>query len=179
MDKNLKIMMMVVVVLGIISGAFLLFAKKTKAPVAVPKTVQTTAQVKSLTPLPVEQDAAAQKKQATAQVPTTPQAKKPQASVQDQKALAASQWTQCKAKTFAATTNLFWSVQIAEGIPTGGAYAKGTLNGNVALPVRVIIKSDSKIVDKIKAMLVVGKSAFLRGNCTDVTADGAVVLQAF
>jgi len=70
-------------------------------------------------------------------------------------------------------------LQIAEGIPVGGTYAKGNLFGDAAFPIHVIVKNDSAIAAKIKAMLVVGKATFLRGTCTDVATDGAVVLQAF
>lgn len=186
MDKRIKIVLGIVVFLGILSGAFLLFAKKkpTATTTAV-KTVQASAQVKSLTPSTTSQDTAAQttaNQTAQTGLPqqvATPQAVAPQATVANRKALIASQWKQCKDKTIAANTNLFWNVQITEGIPTGGTYAKGNLDNNTAFSVNVIIKKDSQIADKIKAMLVVGKMAFLRGNCTDVAKDGSVVLQAF
>jgi hypothetical protein len=95
------------------------------------------------------------------------------------KASTAEQWNQCKSKTMAVSQNLFWKVVITEGIPLGGTYAKGSLEGNSQQPVRVIIKSDSQLLDKIKTMLAPGKTAFLRGNCTGLTDDGAVILQAF
>ncbi|MDD5397385.1 MAG: hypothetical protein PHW24_05035, partial [Candidatus Moranbacteria bacterium] len=120
----------------------------------------------------------ATKKVATPQ-PALPKAADSQNAAQDRKTLVRSQWSQCKAKTLPATTNLLWNVQITEGIPAKGTYAKGNLDSDAAFPVHVIIKSDSQIVDKIKAMLAPGKTAFLRGNCTEVSTDGSVVIQAF
>src|SRR6185369_8503442 len=99
MDKRLKIMLGVVVALGIISGLFLFFAKKSPAPVAAPKTVQATSPVKSLNPLPVEQDNAAATKTTPAPKPATAAVKTPQVSSDDRKILVQSQWTQCKAKS--------------------------------------------------------------------------------
>jgi len=179
MNKALKIIMGVVIFLGILSGAFLLFAKKSTAPVATPKTIQASAPVNSLTPLPT-QDTAAKSKTDTALPPvTTPAAKTPIAKTVDKKTIVQSQWTKCANKTAAVATNLMWSVQITEAIPAGGTYAKGNLYGDIAFPVHITIKPDSAIAAKIKAMLVVGKTAFLRGTCGEVAIDGSVVLQAF
>jgi hypothetical protein len=167
MDKRIKIVLVVVVFLGIVSAAFLFFAKK-PAPVATaPKTIQATSEVKPLTPAPASQ------------IQPSQSAGTQTAKLAERKSLLRSQWNQCKEKTLAATTNLFWSVQITEEIPAGGTYAKGNLDRDAAFPVHVIIKKDSQTIDKITAMLVVGKTAFLRGNCTDFAVDGSVVLEAF
>lgn len=180
MDKRIKILLIVAVILGIIAGAFLLFAKKKPLPVAAPKTVQATAQVKPSSTIPAKQDKAAiPKNDLSTQAGLPPVQESTPVAAQDRKILTQKQWIDCKGKTIAVNTNLTWSVQITEGIPAGGTYAKGNLDGDNTLPVHVIIKSDSKLADKIKAMLVVGKTAFLRGNCTDVATDGSVVLQAF
>ncbi|KKQ52009.1 MAG: hypothetical protein US70_C0012G0017 [Parcubacteria group bacterium GW2011_GWD2_38_11] len=169
MDKRIKIVLGVVIFLGVVSGVFLLFAKKKPATVAAPKTIAASAEVKPLKPVASTQNNAVAPKKTTT----------PQVTSEQRKKAIRSQWEQCKGKTMAGGTNLFWTVKILEGIPVGGTYAKGNLDGDVAYPVRVIIKSDSQIIDKIKAMLVVEKSAFLRGTCTEVGPDGSVVLQAF
>jgi len=172
MDTKIKIVLGFVIFLGVVSGAFLLFAKKKPAPVAVaPKTIQASAEVKSLNPAvsnPNQNKTIEPKKAPIAQETS-----------EERKKLVRSQWEQCKNKTMTPSTNLFWSVQITEGIPTGGTYAKGNLDNDTAYPVRVIVKSDSQIADKIKTMLVVGKKAFLRGTCTEVAPDGSIVLQSF
>ena len=136
----------------------------------MPKTTQTQKQVapKVTTPTAVKSEVAPTAKPAV-----------PVAKTQDTKALTFNQWQQCKSKAIAADVKLLWNVKILEAIPTGGTYAKGSLNGDVAFPVRVVIKTDSQLKDKILSMLVVGKNAYLRGNCTEIAADGAVVLQAF
>ncbi len=176
MNNVLKIFIGVVIFLGIVSGGYLLFVKNKKVEPVAPKTIQASAQVKPMTPLPAQQNSSA--------LPTLK--KKPSVStggaksnIENSKPSAGLQWTECKAKTFSKTTQLLWKVQITEGIPVGGTYAKGNLEGDVAFPVQVTIKTDSLIVDKIKTMLVVGKTAFLRGTCIDVATDGSVVLQAF
>ncbi|KKQ61871.1 MAG: hypothetical protein UT03_C0004G0004 [Candidatus Moranbacteria bacterium GW2011_GWD2_38_7] len=89
------------------------------------------------------------------------------------------QWNQCKNGSIAIGTKLLWNLQITEGIPAGGTYAKGFLDNDQSFPVRVTLKSDSQFLDKIKAMLIVGKTATLRGTCTEVASDGSVILQAF
>lgn len=184
MNKRLKIVLGFVIFLGILSGAFLLFAKKKEAPLATPKVVTASAPVNSLTPLPAQQNkTTGEKTNPTVQsgLPpvAVPAAKAPAVKTVDKKTIVQSQWTKCKNKTLPTSTNLFWNVQITEGIPINGTYAKGNLYNDVSFPVHVIVKADSAITDKIKAMLVVGKAAFLRGTCTDVAADGSVVLQAF
>lgn len=160
MHKAIKIFVGVVVFLGIISGIFLLTAKKKTAAVEPSKTAQSKMQA---TPTP--------KKVA----PAKPKAQ----DAQERRNLAAFQWQQCKDKTSPAQANLIWDVQIIEGIPEGGTYAKGMLNNDATLPVRVIVKPDSQNVEKIKSLLIVGKIQLLRGNCADVAPDGAVVFQAF
>ncbi|NTW27321.1 MAG: hypothetical protein HGA36_03285 [Candidatus Moranbacteria bacterium] len=191
MDKRIKIMLVVVLILAAISGTFLLFARK-KPITQAPKTVAASAPVKTLTPAQTAVPSTTAAPTTPTQGEGLPQTAPPavgaaktvtpvaeKVAAPDRKILTSSEWSQCKAKTLAASTNLMWSVQITEGIPTGGTYAKGNLNGDAAFPVRITIKSDSTIIDKIKAMLVVGKTAFLRGNCTGVETDGAVMLQAF
>jgi hypothetical protein len=103
----------------------------------------------------------------------------PVAKAPDSKTLAKAQWQKCLSKTMPSSLNLFWNVKITEAIPAGGTYAKGMLNGDATLPVHVTLKADSSILAKIKGMLIVGKTAFLRGSCVEVAADGSVVLQAF
>ena len=167
----------IVALLGLAAGAFLLFGKKN--PTAN-QPVNNTA-----TGLPIQTGSKTlpQANGATSTVPKVeakPAAPKTSATtVEAAKAKALSQWQACKAKTMVASTNLFWSVQIFEGIPQGGTYAKGNLNGDKNYPVHVVIKSDSKIADQIKSRLIVGKAAFLRGNCSEVATDGSVVLSAF
>jgi cytoskeletal protein RodZ len=207
MNKGIKIAVGVIALLGLLSLGFILFSRKAK-PVATQNasTQQKTAPaVKNSTVTPVAGNnlptsdattpvsnnnlpvvdstvpivkAPVANPAVTTPAPAAKAAPAP-ASAVDRKALNKTQWTECKAKTFVKTTNLIWTVQITEGIPAKGGYAKGNLNGDATLPVHVIIKSDSAVTDKIKGMLVVGKNAFLRGNCTDVATDGAVVLQAF
>lgn len=174
MDKRIKIVLVVVVFLGILSGIFLFFAKK-QAPIAeAPKTIQATSEVKTLTPAATSQDKSLQSPEAQ-----TPTKSAQSAQIAEKKMALKAQWSQCKAKTLPADTNLFWSVQITEGIPAGGTYAKGSLNRDESFPVQVIIKKDIETADKIKASLVVGKMVFLRGTCAGLAADGSVVLQAF
>ena len=113
MDTKIKIVLGFVIFLGVVSGAFLLFAKKKPAPVAVaPKTIQASAEVKSLNPAvsnPNQNKTIEPKKAPIAQETS-----------EERKKLVRSQWEQCKNKTMTPSTNLFWSVQITEGIPTGG-----------------------------------------------------------
>jgi hypothetical protein len=180
MDKRIKIVLIVIIFFGVISGIFLLFAKKKPAVVPAPKTVQSSAQVKSLTPASNQQKSARIPKASPSTQAGLPKTEpSTQVNPQDRKLIVAKQWKDCKEKTITANTNLLWSVQITEGIPAKGTYAKGNLNNDTVMPVHVIIKSDSTIIEKIKAMLVVGKTAFLRGTCTEVATDGSVVLQAF
>lgn len=168
MGRGLKIFVGVVVFLGILSGIFLLTAKKKPTAKPVSKT-QTSAQTTAPKTVDAQQGSPAA---------GGVKAEKSSGS-QTVSEVSKSQWTECKNKTMATDKNLFWGVQIFEAIPAGGTYAKGNLNDNPEFPVRVIIKSDSANQEKIKGSLVVGKKAFLRGNCTAVADDGAVVLQAF
>lgn len=172
MNIGIKIFVGVVVFLGVVSGIFLLTAKKKP----------TTTQVKNAPVAQTQKPAVQTPKTPAVQTPVPAKTEKPvasQESIQARKALVRSQWNDCKAKTIPTETKLLWSVQITEGIPVGGTYAKGNLDGDTAFPVRVIIKSDSEIAEKIKLMLIVGKTAFLRGTCTDSATDGSVILQAF
>jgi hypothetical protein len=150
MNKAVKIFVIVVVSLGILSAIFLLTAKKK--------------------PLPKNSTQVSQTKKPIA---------KPNANPQDQKAKILSQWNQCKNKTMLASTALLWNVFVVEGIPTEGTYAKGYLENNVTLPVRIIVKAETSNTEKIKTLLTVGKTVKLRVNCTDVAQDGAVIVQAF
>jgi hypothetical protein len=149
MSKGLKIFAGILVFLGVLSLIFLLTAKNRAQTAASSKTVSV--------------------KKVTAQ--DTTQAKL-QANIR-------SQWQKCKAKTMAAGTTLLWNVQISEAIPQGGGYAKGALDNDPSFLVHVTIKAGAQFTDKIKALLVVGKMANLRGTCTDVASDGSVVLEAF
>ena len=177
MDKRIVIVVGFAAVLGLGAGAFLFFGKKKPAVIQTPSAG-----------LPVQVDNKASAPNTTTKTmpgattkakPAAPKTSTTTSTTQAAKEKAVSQWQACKAKTTVAGTNLFWSVQISEGIPAGGTYAKGNLNGDKNYPVRVIIKSDSKIAAQIKARLIVGKAAFLRGNCSEVATDGAVILQAF
>lgn len=159
MPKTLKILAGIIIFLGILSGIFLLTAKKKTSTNLINQTRQKNEQT-SAVPQKVATNSAAQ-------------------SGEEKKKLATNQWQQCAQKKLNAETKLFWSVQIIEGIPEGGTYAKGVLSKNVALPVHITIKGGSANVDKIKQLLVVGKIPTLRGSCVDVTTDGAVVLEAF
>jgi hypothetical protein len=189
MQKGVKIFLGIVIGLAVLSGVFLLVAKKKTPTAPTTQTQKATPDVKNSTVTPSTNNINSQLPQAVAPQKTTPSVSVPKTkpliakplivSAQDRKALIRSQWTQCKAKTFSATTNLMWNVQITEGIPAKGTYAKGKLDGDTAFPVHVIIKTSSTIAGKIKTMLVVGKNAFLRGTCTDVATDGAVVVQVF
>lgn len=167
MNKGIKIFVGSVIFLGILSGIFLLTAKK--KTVIAPVKKSSTAQIQK----PVVETPKTQVPAKTVKPAAT------QESIQARKALVASQWTQCKDKKMPMETKLLWTVQVTEEIPVNGTYAKGNLDGDVAHPVHVIIKSDSQIVEKIKTMLVVDKTAFLRGTCTDIATDGSVVLEAF
>ncbi|MEI7890980.1 MAG: hypothetical protein WCI36_03335 [bacterium] len=191
MDKTIKIGLIAVVVLGLVSGAFLFFGRK-KAPAPLPaKKVQATAPINSSSLTPAEQKPTTLPSQAanagtptpstTAPVAKPAVSKAPVAASKDdaRKKIVTSQWAQCAGKTMPATTNLIWSIKILEGIPVGGTYAKGTLNGDAGFPVQITIKKTSTIVDKIKAMLVTDKMAFLRGTCGGFSASGAVMLEVF
>lgn len=183
MSKGLKIFVGVVVSFGILSGIFLLIAKKKNSTAAKTTQVKTLPQAKNQT-LPAKKTPATPSSALPASTPdlsnkTEQPPTSSQTVAQDPKAAAKSQWTGCKNKTNTAGTNLFWPVQVFEGIPIGGTYAKGNLNGDSSAPVRVIVKKDSQNSEAIKAALVVGKSAVLRGTCTSVAADGAVVFEAF
>jgi len=162
MNKGIKIFACVAVFLGVISLIFLLTIKRK----AVATPAQQTSQV-------IKKTVSVKKVSAPANQDTN------QAKTQADKTLSSSQWQQCKNKTMAAGTTLFWNVQISEAIPAGGTYAKGTLDNDVAFPVQITIKSGIQDADKIKQLLIVGKIPLLRGTCTDVATDGSVVLQAF
>jgi len=192
MKKRLIIIAIVALVsLALASGIFLLVVKKqTPAPQAskvsttqaLPfddKSVATkSAQVATAGKVSNSQEDIVPVKKSTTIEPTT-QPTGSQLTQQDRKALIRKQWMDCKAAKINANVNLLWNVQIYEGIPAGGTYAKGLLDSDQLFPVRVIIKSGSQIAAKIKQMLVPQKIAFLRGNCTGITTDGAVILQAF
>lgn len=175
MSKTLKIFVGVVVFLGVLSGAFVLFAKKK------PQTTDKVriSQTQNKTTNPVQKAFETPVATTAPNANTNPEAQATQDNIQKRKTLIRSQWTQCKERIFPADTNLFWNVQIIEGIPVGGTYAKGNLDNDSAYPVRVIIKTDSQDIEKIKEKIIVGKTAFLKGTCTDVAPDGAVILQAF
>ena len=160
MNKGIKIFAGVAVFLGVLSLIFLLTAKKKTPATSTKTTTRTTSQNTNKTTTPVKK------------VPA-------QQTTQAKKELTSSQWQQCKNNTMAANTTLFWNVQISEGIPVGGTYAKGTLNNDAAFPVQITIKSGSQLTGEIKNVLVVGKSPNIRGTCKDVAADGSVVLEAF
>lgn len=170
-NKGFKIFAGVMVFFGVLSLIFLLTAKKKPQTTPAQKTVQATSQNVPKT------SATSQNIPKTPAVVKTPTPKTTlsEADIQKRK----DQWQQCKDKTMVAGTTLIWNVQIAEGIPTGGTYAKGLLNNEAAFPVHVIIKSDSTIADKIKNVLVVGKTPNIRGTCKEMATDGSVVLEAF
>jgi hypothetical protein len=178
MNNGLKIFLGIVIFLGLISGVFLMFAKKNTTPAVVNKTIQATAQVKSLNPSATVPKALPPK-DSTIQKPEAPKADTSKTAIKELKTVTQGQWIKCKDKTADTKKALMWNVQITEAIPPKGTYAKGNLDGSADFPVHVIIKSDSTLASKIKGMLVVGKSAFLRGTCTDVAADGSVVLQVY
>ena len=161
MNKALKIFVGIVALLGFLSVIFLMTAKKKSLPINTAKKISAPAMPSQVT------------------APAVPTSQVSQISVQNQKALVSSQWQQCETKAIDAGKNLFWNVGITEAVPAGGTYAKGNLENNPAQPVHIIVKPTSTVADKINQMLVVGKTAFLRGNCTDVATDGSVVLQVF
>lgn len=178
MSKALKIFVGVVVFLGILSGAFVLFANK-KKPQTTDKVKISQTQNKTASPVQKVSEAPVATSTPNTNTNANTEAQTSQDNIQKRKTLIRLQWTQCKEKTLPASTNLFWNVQIIEGIPAGGTYAKGSLDNDPAYPVRVIIKSDSQDIEKIKGKLIVGKVAFLKGACADVALDGSVILQAF
>ena len=162
MDKILKIIAGFMIVLGVVSGFFLLVSKKiTTNPSAQKIPTENVSQP------PVK-----------APVDTAPSAKKPKTLIPDRTALLNSQWLKCKEGLLASNT-LYWDIKLTESIPVSGTYAKGFLNSKDDRLVRIIIKPEAENSEKIKARLVVGKNAFLRGNCIGVATDGAVVFQAF
>ena len=193
MNKAIKIIVGVMVVLGLVSVIFLVVFKKKSATVATSasKTQNQNLPIGTGTGVNVPTNANssaanAQVNQAKPPAPAHAVSSNPTATlpvlnsgIKTKNALLTTQWQQCKGKTMAANTNFLWNVQINEGIPAGGTYAKGNLNGDATLPVRVIISANSTIKDKISQMLAVGKTAFLRGTCTGVATDGSVILQAF
>jgi len=163
MSRGLKIFACVMVFFGVLSLIFLLTAKKKTPTVSGQQTSQT---VKKTAPVKKVSDIINQnKKQAEL--------------LQAKKTLVRGQWQQCKDKAMAVGKNLFWTIQISEGIPAGGIYARGNLDNNNTYPVRVIIKPGIQNTDKINAMLTVGKASVFRGICTDVAPDGAVVFEAY
>jgi hypothetical protein len=169
MNRGIKIIAGVTVFLGVISLIFLLTAKNKTQNVVKSKTaLVANSQVNQNT-------VSAQNKSAQSADKKAPS----QADAQKKKVLAQSQWQQCKDKTLSQNAILFWDVRIFEGIPTGGSYAKGTLNSDPSFPVRVTVKSDGQFVDKINALLIPDKNVSLRGKCFDVATDGAVILQTF
>lgn len=176
MNIGTKIFLGVVIFFGFVSGIFLLVAKKKPTEVKNPQTTQAV-KPKTQDPknVPLADGKVIQKQEAVNV--EKPQA--PKTDAEQMKDLVRSQWTACRNKTIPAETKLMWPLQITEGIPTGGTYAKGYLDGDSTFPVRVIIKSDSQIIEKIKSRLIVGNKTILRGTCTDVAPDGSVVLQAF
>jgi hypothetical protein len=170
MDRKIKLAVSVIAFFGILSVIFLLTAKK-PTTVASDATKTQTNQSTSATKNTTAQQIAGQAKKSTVSGTSSAVAESSEAS----KAKTRSQWQQCKDKTILAGTTLYWKIQISETIP----YAKGVLNNEDAYPVRVTIKSGVSTADKINKLLVVGKLASLRGTCTDVTADGTVIFQAF
>lgn len=169
-NTKIKIFVGIIVMLGILSMIFLVTSKK--KPIKRVNTQTQTQAVANPQPnktIKTEAPAANGNNIQTA----------PKITEQQRIANVKSQWEKCKNSTLPVDTKLFWKIQVTEAIPAGGTYAKGFLENDQALPVHVIIKSDSQITDKIKGMLVVGKDAFVRGNCTSVASDGSVVLQAF
>ena len=102
-----------------------------------------------------------------------------QAKTQANKTLSSSQWQQCKNKSMAAGTTLFWNVQISEASSFGGYYAKGLLNNDSAYTVHITIKLDAQNPDQIKQKIIVGNVVLLRGNCVGIETDGSVMLEAF
>jgi hypothetical protein len=167
MGRKIKIFAGIMVFFGVVSVIFLLTVKrKTQTTVSNSAKTQT-----SQLAVPEKKATAKQNISQTSTVDAT--------KAEAKKALTRNQWQQCKNKTMADGTTLFWNVQISEAIPAGGTYAKGVLNNEISYPVRVNIKPGISIADKINQRLVAGKLAVLRGACTDVAADGAVIFQAF
>ncbi|EKE20364.1 MAG: hypothetical protein ACD_8C00012G0004 [uncultured bacterium] len=176
MSIGTKIFLGVVIFFGVVSGIFLLVAKKKPTEVKNPQAAQVEkpkTQVSKNVPL---MDGKVIQKQEAVNV-QKPQA--PKTDAEQMKDLVRSQWTSCRNKTIPAQTKLMWPLQITEGIPAGGTYAKGYLDGDLTFPVRVIIESDSPLIEKIKARLIVGNKTILRGICKDVAPDGSVILQVF
>lgn len=161
MNKGIKIFIIVMATMGFLSLIFLLTSKK--RPV---KAVNNTSKT-IVSKIPAS-------KTSGPKTVSTSSAKKAKSKVD-----VSQQWQQCKNKTLDQSRILFWNIQITEAIPQGGTYAKGYLNGDQNFLVDVIIKADSQIKEKINKLLVVGNKAMIRGNCVNVAADGAVVLQAF
>lgn len=164
-NKGLKILVVTIACLGILGLAFLATSKKKPIP-KINKQVKTVSSSQDKTN--AQASIAKNNSQQAAQQPIERDAKS-----------ASSQWEQCKNATMTAGTKLLWKVQITEAIPVGGTYAKGFLENDQTLPVHVVIKKDSQIIDKIKSMLAVGNEALLRGSCLQVANDGIVVLEAF
>jgi hypothetical protein len=167
MNNALKIFIGVVVFLGILSGVFLLTAKKRPQTNVNTKLSQTIKQ-------PAPSNVAPPKTSTPAQVPTPP------ANPQERKTLIRSQWSQCKDKTLPAGTILTWNVKITEGLSADGTtFAKGNLDNDPAFPVNVTVKPESQNIEKIKPVLVAGKTAFLQASCVGIATDGSALIQAF
>lgn len=173
MPKSLKILIIIAIVLAVISGIFLLTAKKKTSTASL---VQNSAPSQ---PIDAGIQGTSAQKLASSSGAKLPIAPGNQKTKKDLKKFVADEWHKCKDRTLSPSSNMFWKVKITEGIPAGGTYAKGLLMDDSLYPVHVVIKSDSKIVDKLKQMLVVGNNSILRINCTDVASDGSVVVQAF
>ena len=183
MEKRMKILFSVVIFLGVISGGFLIYMK-IKTPASVLPTqknvsLATTSQQGGNT----DQLKAVQANSIVQQDPVTQVAANSPASpavdnltlIDDQ---AKIDWQACNKKTIAAGKVLYWQVTISEAIPQGGTYAKGTMLGLPAFPVRITIKAGAQDAAKIKSKLVVGKGV-VRGTCIGTAQDGSVSFEAY
>ncbi len=180
MNTALKVVLGVLIFLGLLSGAFLLFSKK-KTPIAQPtqksatattaKTVATaTTQPETVNHLsPVQAaDVAAQQNAAAS-------------ATND---LANSQmradWQACSKGNSLAGKVLYWRFSISETIPTGGTYAKGAVLGQPVFPVHITVRPASPDAASIKSRLVVSNNLVgLRGVCNGIASDGSVNFDAF
>lgn len=150
MHKGIKIFIGVMVFFGILSGIFLLTAKRKPIARTVIKSEQNVAEKN-----------------------------KPIATPQEKKQIMRSQWQQCKNKTLPVSVELFWTIKISEAIPVGGVYGSGLLDGDQTFPVRFFLKPGISNADIIKSEILAGKAATLRGNCIDMAVDGSAVFQLF
>jgi len=190
MNLKIKIFVGVMVFLGLLSGAFLLFAKKKTATSATAQNSTTDQKANSKTnavPMAgglgannIEQGAVENKK-LPAKKKATPAETGASSGTQTMAEKMKSDWQLCNQGKMPAGKELVWELAISEGIPAGGTYAKGIIKDQAMMPVRIMLKAglSSTDAEKIKVRLTAGKSTILRGACLATAPDGSASFETF